>query len=167
MTAASNVLQLCSAVRPQAARLLTVLADNARITNSALAARVGMPASTCLTHVQALASRGLVTGYHTQVDRRQLGLKLDVLIGLQLKDKRAPIVHALIEELREYPHIMAVMRTSGAFDLMVQALVRDTDHLIAEVIDPITDTRHVAGTQTILVHEHWQRMSLVGRFFRV
>ena len=163
----SNIVQISDAFGPRAARLLSLLADNARITNASLAERAGMPASTCLNHVQALRSSGLIAGHHTQIDRRHLGLMLDVLIGLQLKDKRAATVHTRMDELQHLPYVTAVMRTSGAYDLMIQAQVRDTDHLISEIIDPITEMHDVGGTQTILVHEHWQRMSLIGRFFHV
>jgi hypothetical protein len=58
------------------------------------------------------------------------------------------------------------MRTSGPFDLMVNAHVSDTDHLVTEIIDPLTDNQSVSGTQTLMVVEHWRRASLLGGFFR-
>lgn len=163
----SDVVQRCETIAPNAARILEAIADDARITNAALARRVGIPPSTCLNRLQALRSGGLIAGHHTRVDRRQLGLAFEALVGIQLKDKRAASVHARIHELQDLPYVMAVMRTSGAFDLMVQVQVQDADHLVSEVVDPMTEMQDVAGTQTILVVEHWRRMSLAGRFFHV
>lgn len=160
-----NLLQACDTLSPTDAALLLDLADDARATNTALAERVGLPPSTCLNRVRSLRRSGWITGHHTQVDRRALGLDLAVLVGLHLKDKRAQFVHALVEDLKRMPHVVAVMRTSGAYDLMVQVYVRDTDHLVKGVIDPLTEDRYVAGTQTILLVEHWRRTSLVGDFF--
>lgn len=165
MASRLNLLHACESLDPTDAALLSELADDARLTNTALADRVGLPASTCLNRVRALRRSGWITGHHTQIDRRSLGLDLAVLVGLQLKDKRAQYVHALIQDLKRMPHVVAVMRTSGTYDLMIQVYVRDTDHLVEEVIDPLTENRHVAGTQTILLHEHWRRMSLVGDCF--
>lgn len=167
MAAKLHLLQDCAEVNRTDAYVLGELADNARITNAALAVRAGIPASTCLNRVRALTRAGPIVGYHTQISRRSLALNLDVLIGVLLKAKRAHAIHALLQDLKEFPHIVAMMRTSGAYDLMIEAHVRDTDHLIREVIDPLTENKHVGSTQTMLVHEHWRRMSLVGTFFRV
>lgn len=160
-----NLLHAAETLRPTDVTLLEELADDARVTNTELAARAGLPPSTCLNHVRSLQRSGWITGHHTQVDRRALGLDLAVLVGLVVKDKRARHVHALVEDLKRVPHVVAVMRTSGVYDLMIQVYVRDTDHLVEQVIDPLTENPHVAGTQTILLHEHWRRMSLVGDFF--
>lgn len=165
MASRLNLLHASEALQPTDAALLSALADDARVTNTALAEAVGLPASTCLNRVRTLRRSGWITGHHTQVDRRSLGLDLAVLVGLVVKDKRAQTVHALIEDLKKMPHIVAVMRTSGTYDLMIQVYVRDTDHLVDDVIDPLTENRNVAGTQTILLHEHWRRISLVGEFF--
>lgn len=166
MASRLNLLQACKTLEPTDAALLGELADNARITNAALADRAGIPASTCLNRVRALRRNGWITGHHTQVDRRSLGLDLAVLVGLELKDKRAEFTHALIRDLREMPHVVAVMRTSGAYDVMIQACARNTDDLVEQVLDPLTVNRYVANTQTILVHEAWRRTSLVGGFTR-
>lgn len=165
MSSRLNLLHSCDTLQPTDVALLAELADDARVTNTELAARVGLPPTTCLNHVRSLRRSGWIAGYHTQLARRTLGLDLAVLVGLHLKDKRAHYVHALIEDLKRLPHIVAVMRTSGTYDLMIQVYVRDTDHLIEQVIDPLTENRYVAGTQTILLHEHWRRMSLIGDFF--
>lgn len=154
-----------ASIDPTDAAILSVLADNARITNSDLSARVGIPASTCLYRVRALVKSGLIAGFYTHVSRRKLGLDLDVLVGVVLKDKQAQAVHQMMEKLKAVPQILTVMRTTGAYDLTIHAQVRDTEHLLHDVIDPLSD--HVASTQTMLIVEHWRRPSLFGGFVRV
>lgn len=146
-------------------RILDALADDARMTNAALAETVGLPASTCLHRVRSLTRQGVIAAYHSRIDRHRLGLHLEVLIGLGLTDKRQRAVTNVIVDIKKLPHVSGLMRTSGPFDLMVNALVANTDDLVTEVINPLTENAYVGSTQTLMVVEHWQRLSLQGDFF--
>ncbi|WP_135458542.1 Lrp/AsnC family transcriptional regulator [Mycobacterium sp. DL99] len=162
-------LQLQSQVDldPLDARLLTLLADDGRMTNASLAAYAGIPASTCLNRMRSLADRGVLVGQHSRISWEALGLKLDVLVGVTLRNKEPAAVGSTVTYIRQMCHVTAVLRTTGPFDLMVNAVVIDSDHLLTQVIDPLTQYQHIANTQTYLVSEHWQRASLLGDFFRM
>lgn len=146
-------------------KLLSLLADDARITNATLAERAGIPASTCINRMRNLSGTDVVPGYHARIQRRPLGLSLDVLVGISLVSKRASAVQETVEFIKQLRHVTTVLRTSGPFDLFVNAHVIDTDHLLAQLINPLTENKHIANTQTFLVSEHWQRASLFGDFF--
>ena len=49
--------------------LVAALQKNARISNKDLAERVGLAPSTCLERVRALRARGVLRGFHADVDR--------------------------------------------------------------------------------------------------
>jgi DNA-binding Lrp family transcriptional regulator len=146
-------------------KLLRLLADDARITNASLASRAGIPASTCISRVRNLNGSGVLEGHHARIQRRALGLALDVLVGVSLKSKQAAAVHETVEYIKQLRHVTTVLRTSGPFDLLVNAYLIDTDHLLTQLINPLTENKHVANTQTFLVSEHWHRASLLGEFF--
>lgn len=63
--------------------LLTLEADG-RMSNTALAERVGLSQSACLRRVQGLEDAGIITGYRAVLDRTKLdgGLKVYVAVGL-------------------------------------------------------------------------------------
>src|SRR5713226_5342543 len=54
-------------------RIVHELARDARLPNNALADRVGIAPSTCLGRVRALRDRGVIRGYHADVDPAALG----------------------------------------------------------------------------------------------
>src|SRR3954454_10764405 len=64
--------------------LLEALAEDARITNQALAERVGVAPSTALTRLRGLRTRGVIKGFHTEVDLAALGRPLQALIAVRL-----------------------------------------------------------------------------------
>jgi DNA-binding Lrp family transcriptional regulator len=53
--------------------LLALLQNDARRTNRELAESLGIAPSTCLERVRSLRRRGLIVGYHAQVDLAGLG----------------------------------------------------------------------------------------------
>jgi DNA-binding Lrp family transcriptional regulator len=65
-------------------RILAVLAEDARIPNNALADRVGVAPSTCLGRVRTLRERGVIRGYHADIDPAALGRPLQAMISVRL-----------------------------------------------------------------------------------
>jgi DNA-binding Lrp family transcriptional regulator len=65
-------------------RLLELLAADARISNARLAAAVGVAPSTALARVRALRSRGVIRGFHAEVDLAALGRPLQALVAIRL-----------------------------------------------------------------------------------
>ena len=61
------------------------LARDARIANNALAERVGIAPSTCLGRVRSLRERGVIRGYHADVDPAALGRPLQAMIAVRLQ----------------------------------------------------------------------------------
>ena len=55
-------------------KILRELQRDGKLTNVALAERVGMSPSPCLRRVRQLEQSGLIAGYGALVDRRKLGL---------------------------------------------------------------------------------------------
>src|ERR1700744_5578678 len=66
-------------------RLLQGPADDARIPNKALADLVGIAPSTCLGRVRSLRERGVIRGYHADIDPAALGRPLQAMIAVRLQ----------------------------------------------------------------------------------
>lgn len=161
-----EILPVLDLLAPDEGPLLLALADNARLSNAALARRLQTPASSSFNRLNSLIKRGIVTGFHTLVDRRKLGLTLDVLVGIELHDQQEAHVEAVTQAARHLPHISAILRASGRYDLLVQAVTTSTDLLVSQVIEPLSALPAVRRTDTSLIAEHWRRPGLLSSFVR-
>ena len=65
--------------------ILSILQENARISNVDLADRIGLSASACLRRVAQLEKDGLVTGYHANLSLEKLGYSVLVLVHITLQ----------------------------------------------------------------------------------
>ncbi len=147
--------------RPQDVRLdatdraiVAVLADDARVSNKELAERVGVAQSTCLARVRSLRERGVIRGYHADVDPRALGHDLQAMIAIRLQPDARRAMGAFTASLIRRPEVLEVFFVAGANDFLVHVATASTDELRRFVGEVLNRDRAVAGTETNLIFEH-------------
>jgi len=69
-------------------QILQVLESDGRISNTELAARVGLSPSACLRRVQELERSGIIKGYRGVIDRKVLGGAVTVFVMVGLTEVR-------------------------------------------------------------------------------
>ena len=65
-------------------RILAELQGDGRMTNVELASRVGISAPPCLRRVRTLEEAGYITGYHADINARELGFEVAVFAMVRL-----------------------------------------------------------------------------------
>ncbi|WP_275268779.1 Lrp/AsnC family transcriptional regulator, partial [Pantoea ananatis] len=61
-------------------KILSILQDDARMTNQELADKIGMSASPCWRKVRKLEEQGVIKGYRAVLDRKKTGSGVMVFI---------------------------------------------------------------------------------------
>lgn len=134
--------------------ILAQLQSDARQTNRALAHKVGLAASTALDRTRDLEQRGVITGYHADVDLRALGRALQAFVSVRVNPKSEAVVERLVDHLWALPETVGVFLVSGGDDLLIHLAVRDTDHLRSLVLSEIAGMEGVVDETTSLIFEH-------------
>jgi DNA-binding Lrp family transcriptional regulator len=137
--------------------LLWHLQDDARQTNRELAAAVHVSTSTSSERVRALRARGVIRGYHADVDLPALGRQVQALIAVTIRPPSRENIEAFRDWAAALPEPVGVFVVSGASDFLLHLAVPDTDALYAFVIDRLTSRPEVADVNTSVVYEHLRR----------
>jgi DNA-binding Lrp family transcriptional regulator len=135
-------------------QLIRLLRDDARMSNARLAEEVGIAPSTSLTRVRSLIERGVVRGFHADLDPRSLGLGLEALISVNIRVGARKAIAQFSDEMRQLPEVVQVFFLGGAEDFILHIATRDTDHARQFVVDNLSAHPSVASTRTSLVFEH-------------
>lgn len=133
--------------------ILALLQKNARLSNKELAARVGLAPSSCLARVHRLTRDKVLRGFHAFVDPGALGIGIQALIAVKLKQHSREKVRAFLRHLQALPEVVALYHVTGAVDFQVHVAVRDTDHLRDLALDAFTVRPEVESIQTSLLFE--------------
>jgi DNA-binding Lrp family transcriptional regulator len=135
-------------------RILHVLADDARIPNNALAERVGVAPSTCLGRVRALRERGIIRGYHADIDPAALGRPIQAMIAVRLQAHARGHIPDFMAKIATLPEVLNVFFLGGANDFLVHIAATTTQNLRDFVVVNLSGNPDVALTETNLIFEH-------------
>ena len=138
-------------------QIVAELAQDARLSNKELAARVHLAPSSCHARVQRLREDGVLRGFHADVDPKALGVGLRTLVAVRLADHGEKNSRAVIDHFLELPEIVDVFLVAGNDDLFLHVAARDTDHLRELAMGNIGGRTEVADVRTVLVYEHHRR----------
>jgi DNA-binding Lrp family transcriptional regulator len=132
-------------------KILKELQADGRITNVALAARVGISAPPCLRRVRALEVAGVIRGYRALLDEKALGFDLTAFIFIGLSSQAEADLVAFEEKVRGWPIVRECHLASGEIDFVLRCAAPDLRAFQAFVIDELTKTPHVESVRTSLV----------------
>lgn len=137
--------------------VLAQLQQNARQTNRAIATAAGLAPSTTLNRVRELEQRGVITGYHAEVDLALLGRGLQALVFVRLQPKSDDIVNRFIEHVWSLPETMGIDLISGTEDVVIHLAVSDATVLQAIVLNEISSFPEVFDERSSLLFERRRR----------
>jgi len=145
-------------------RILDAVTADARITNSELAARIGVAPSTVHGRLRGLVERGVIAGFTTSVDQARLGRGLQALVGVTLRPgSRQESITEFAEHAHGFAQVIQVFFLGGADDFMVHVAVADSSALRRFVVEGISGHPRVASTRTNIIFDY-HRSAVVESF---
>ncbi|MEY9887088.1 DNA-binding Lrp family transcriptional regulator [Catenulispora sp. MAP12-49] len=140
--------------------LLALLQNDGRRTNRELATLLNIAPSTCLERMRSLRRRGLIVGYHAQVDLAAIGRPLQALIAVRVRPPNRAVIDGFRAFVEQLPEVLSVFVVSGGDDFLIHVAVKDTDQLQALVLDKLTRRKELADVRTSLVYEHLRKTEI-------
>jgi DNA-binding Lrp family transcriptional regulator len=134
--------------------ILGLLAEDARITNQRLAESVGIAPSTALARMRTLRERGVIRGFHAEVDLAALGRPLQALIAVRLAVHAREQIDAFTTAVRHLPGVVMVFHLTGPTDYLVWVAAADAQDLREFVVDHLATHPSVSHAETSLIYEH-------------
>jgi DNA-binding Lrp family transcriptional regulator len=142
--------------------MLELLARDARVTNQRLAEQVGIAPSTALARLRSLRERGVIKGFHAEVDLAALGRPLQALIAVRLTVHAREQIDAFTAAVRELPGVLMVFHLTGVTDYLVWVAAADAQELREFVVDHLATHPAVSHAETSLIYEHQRGPGIWG-----
>ncbi|OZC83802.1 AsnC family transcriptional regulator [Rhodococcus sp. 06-412-2C] len=134
--------------------LLDELRRDARTPNNALAAAAGVAPSTALARVRALVERGVIRGFHADIDPEALGQGIQAMISVRLQADARRRISEFGSKIASRKETLNIYFIAGADDFLVHVATVDTATLRDFVVENLSADPAVAATETILIFEH-------------
>ena len=107
--------------------ILAQLQQDARLSNTDLAARIGLSAAPTWRRVRRLEEQGFITGYRAELDRRKIGLGVLAFVRVDAERNTGSATRVLEEAIRALPEVIACHYISGAGTFELQVMVTDLE----------------------------------------
>src|SRR4029079_2302618 len=106
-------------------KILKELQEDGRITNIALASRVGISAPPCLRRMRALEEAGYIKGYRALLDEKRLGYEVTVFAMVHLSSQAESDLKAFEDYVRQAPLVRECWMLSGEIDFILKCVAPD------------------------------------------
>ncbi|GGP27417.1 Lrp/AsnC ligand binding domain-containing protein [Silvimonas amylolytica] len=105
--------------------ILENLQQEGRMTNVALAKKVGLSTTPCLERVRSLEESGVIKGYAAQLSTEKLGLGLMVFVEVSMEKTSEAAFDEFRKAVLDIPEILECFMIAGGFDYLLKIRVPD------------------------------------------
>ena len=105
--------------------ILSALQADGRMSNAALAEKVGLSPSACSRRLDNLEKSGTIRGYHARVSNRALGYSLTVIVHISLSGQFQKTLREFEEAIKRCPNVLVCYLMSGEYDYVLRVAAKD------------------------------------------
>lgn len=136
------------------------LQEDARQTNRDIARKVGIAPSTCLERTRLLRERGVIRGYHADVDLPSLGRGVQAMVSAQVRPLSRTVIDSFQHSMTRLPEVLSVFVAAGSDDFLIHVAVRDIDELHAFLTDRLALRKEVVGFRSSIIFRHLRKTTV-------
>ena len=129
-------------------RILEVIQEDARISNTELADRIGLSPSPCWRRVRTLEDTGVIERYVTLVNAKAVGLPITVFATVALEKQVESALESFENAVMERPEVMECNLMTGEFDYLLRVVVPDLVAYERFLMDHLTRIKGIASIKS-------------------
>ncbi|MEW9919396.1 Lrp/AsnC ligand binding domain-containing protein [Marimonas sp. MJW-29] len=133
--------------------ILSVLAEDGRISITDLAKRIGLSKSPTQARLRRLEEQGVILGYRAMLDPIRLGLDHVAFVEVRLSDTREAALRAFNAAVVKIPEIEQAHMIASHFDYLLKVRTRDMTAYRTFLGETISSLPHVSNTSTYVAME--------------
>jgi len=134
-------------------RILNILQGNGRITNSKLAAEIGISPPAMLERVKRLEASGMIRQYAALVDREKAGFGLLAIIIISVSLNNITSLKEVKRQLMALEEMQECFQLTGDVDFLLKVAVRDMPSYTTFINDKLTAIPGIQNIRTSFVLE--------------
>lgn len=143
-------------------QILTILQNDARISNAEIARQIGLAPSAVLERLRKLEERGVIRGYRTDIDPRAVEFGLTVFVTVKTSECGSEAEKAIVA----IPEVLEVHDVAGEDSYLLKIRTKDTEalgQLLREKIKPIPNVISTRTTVVLQTYKETNALPLEGK----
>ena len=132
-------------------RLLRLVQEDAGLSSSEMAARVGVSAAVVARRIDRLEAAAVIVGWALDLDPKALGYEVSVSLRVTLDKTARRAFDEFITQARDVAEVDAVHTLLGRVDVRLNVLARDLEHYQQIYREKILSLPHVLDIEALML----------------
>ncbi len=108
-------------------RIVSTLQKQGNISMAKLSDKVGLSLSACHRRVKILEAEGRIEGYGARLNRKKIGLSIQVFIEVKLNSQREEDISNFESAIKRMPQVLECHFISGEFDYLIRVAAKNPE----------------------------------------
>jgi Lrp/AsnC family transcriptional regulator, leucine-responsive regulatory protein len=107
--------------------ILDALQKDGRLSNAALAEKVGLSQSACSRRLDILEKTGVIRGYHAELSNKALAHKMTAIVHISLTGQFEKTLADFEAAVKRCPNVLSCHLMSGEYDYILRIAAKDLE----------------------------------------
>ncbi len=103
--------------------------------------------------MRALTRRGVIRGYHADIDLVALNRGVQAFIAVQVRPLSRHVIDTFKESVGQMPEVLTVFVLAGGDDFQLHVAVQDLDHLHSFLVDRLSKRREIVSFRSSVIFQ--------------
>ena len=132
-------------------KILHILQEDAKITNTALAAKFKLTATPVYERVKKMEQSGVISKYVALLDQKMVNKNLIIFISISLKNHARSYLTKFKETIDQYDEITECYHIAGNYDFLLKAQVKDMEAYQKFILSKLSVDENIGQVQSSFV----------------
>jgi len=132
-------------------KILTLLQDDGRLRNQALADQVALSPSACLRRVRLLEESGAIAGYRAQLDAQALGLDVEAMVQVTMRQEVENWHDSFLAAVQRWPQVVGAWIVTGECNYVLRVRAKSLQDYSQFAIEHLHKERGVKEIRSNIV----------------
>ncbi len=133
------------------AKILSLLQENSNRTHKSIAEALEMTTTPIFERIKRLEREGFINKYMAIVNKRKLGYKQTVFIGITLKGHTRNYLDRFVKIVADFEEVLECHRISGSYDYLLKVVVKDVEAYETFILTKLTMISDLGSVQSMIV----------------
>ena len=132
-------------------KILSILQEDAKITNTALAAKFKLTATPVYERVKKMEQSGVISKYVALLDQKKVNKNLIIFISISLKNHARSYLTKFKETIDKYDEITECYHIAGNYDFLLKAQLKDMEAYQKFILSKLSVDENIGQVQSSFV----------------
>ena len=132
-------------------KILRMLQENSKITNAYLSKQIGLSPAPTLERVRKLEKKGIISGYHAQLNLSKIGLGVSTFVLVSLKEHNKKNINIFLDKISKVKNVIECHHITGTGDFILKVVSENIASYQKLMLDKVSEIEATDSLQSMVI----------------